>query len=68
MTYDLLKEICNSVSIPVVAIGGINENNIKTLSGTGVDGVAIVSAVFSADNIEEECKKLKKISKEMISK
>lgn len=63
-----LKEICAAVDIPVTAIGGINKSNISELSGTGVDGVALVSAIFAAENIEEECKVLKKLSYEMVSK
>lgn len=63
-----LKEICAAVNIPVTAIGGINKSNISELSGTGVDGVALVSAIFAAENIEEECKVLKKLSGEMVSK
>lgn len=63
-----LKEICAAVDIPVTAIGGINKSNISELSGTGVDGVALVSAIFAAENIEEECKVLKKLSGETVSK
>lgn len=63
-----LKEICAAVDIPVTAIGGINKSNISELSGTGIGGVALVSAIFAAENIEEECKILKKLSGEMVSK
>lgn len=63
-----LKEICAAVDIPVTAIGGINKGNIAELSGTGVDGVALVSAIFAAENIEEECKILKKLSEETVLK
>ena len=68
VSHQTLKEICAAVDIPVTAIGGINKGNIAELSGTGVDGVALVSAVFAAENIEEECKLLKKLSGEMVSK
>lgn len=64
---DTLREICNTVDIPVVAIGGIGKNNISQLSGTGVDGVALVSAIFSADDIESECRYLRKKSEIMIN-
>ena len=67
VSYDTLKEICNSVNIPVVAIGGINKNNIMQLAGSGVDGVALVSAIFAVDNIEKECKELLKLSKNMVN-
>lgn len=66
LTKETLKEICSAVNIPVVAIGGINKNNIMELAGTGVDGVALVSAVFSADDIENECRKLRALSEKMV--
>ena len=48
LSTEKLKEISSSVSIPVVAIGGINASNVEELSGCGVDGVAVVSAIFAA--------------------
>ena len=66
VSYETLKEICSTVSIPVVAIGGINKCNIMKLSGSGVDGVALVSAIFAAKDIKHECKELYSISKKMI--
>lgn len=66
--FDTLKDICDAVTIPVVAIGGINRDNMLKLSRTGVDGVALVSAIFSADDIESECTFLRRLSQEMISK
>ena len=63
---EILRDICSAVDIPVVAIGGINKNNISELAGTGVDGVALVSAIFSADDIESECRLLRKLSEEMV--
>lgn len=67
LPMSVLKDICQAVDIPVVAIGGIGKSNIKELAGTGVDGVALVSAIFSADDIESECRELRKLSEEMIS-
>ena len=61
-----VKAICDAVDIPVVAIGGINKGNILQLSSSGVDGIAVVSAIFSSENIEEECKQLRALSLEMI--
>lgn len=52
VTLETLKEITSSVSIPVVAIGGICENNIMALSGTGISGVAVISALFSKPDIK----------------
>ena len=63
---ETLRDICAAVDIPVVAIGGIGKTNIKELAGTGVDGVALVSAIFAAEDIEEECKVLRKLSEEMV--
>lgn len=62
-----LSDICHAVDIPVVAIGGLNKNNIAKLAGTGVDGVALVSAIFAAENIENECRELARISEEMVN-
>lgn len=62
-----LKRICKSVKIPVVAIGGIKKNTISKLSGTGVDGAAMISAIFAADDIEKECRMLRKLSEDMVS-
>ncbi|MDD6734954.1 MAG: thiamine phosphate synthase [Clostridiales bacterium] len=63
---ETLKAICLAVNIPVVAIGGINKKNIMELAGTGVDGVALVSAVFSAEDIENECRELRALSEKMV--
>ncbi|HCL89992.1 MAG TPA: thiamine phosphate synthase [Candidatus Atribacteria bacterium] len=54
-----LKEIRKSVNIPIVAIGGINENNLEEVLKAGVDGVAVISAVVSAPDIIKACRKLK---------
>lgn len=67
MTKDLLKSICNAVSIPVVAIGGINRNNILELAGTDIDGVAVVSGIFAATDIEAECRHLRSIVEQIIA-
>lgn len=66
VSHETLREICTAVSIPVVAIGGISKHNMVQLSNTGVDGVALVSAIFSAENIEAECKTLKSLAKKMV--
>ena len=46
-TYAPVRAICEAVDIPVVAIGGINAGNLPQLAGSGVDGVAVVSAIFA---------------------
>jgi len=66
VTFETLQEICSTVSIPVVAIGGLNENNILALKGTGVDGVALVSAIFSKPDITEATKELHGLSRKMV--
>lgn len=53
VSRDLLKEICASVNIPVVGIGGINHENVMELAGTGIAGVAVISAVMGADDIKK---------------
>lgn len=57
-----LKEIKDAVSIPVVAIGGINKDNIHLLNGTGIDGVAVVSAILENDDVKTASTDLLKIA------
>lgn len=66
VTFEEAKEITSKVNIPVVAIGGINSENILSLKGTGVDGVAVISAIFSHDDIYEAAHKLRKLAEELI--
>ena len=63
---ETLAEICRAVDIPVVAIGGIGEDNLLQRAGTGVDGAALVSAIFSAPDIEGQCRKLRALSERMV--
>ncbi|WP_455716830.1 thiamine phosphate synthase [Anaerosporobacter sp.] len=58
VSYETLKAICDAVHIPVVAIGGIANDNIIQLKGSGVSGVAVVSAIFASKDIEAETKEL----------
>ncbi|ETA74789.1 bifunctional hydroxymethylpyrimidine kinase/phosphomethylpyrimidine kinase [Ligilactobacillus equi] len=57
-----LAEICQAVNIPVVAIGGIDEDNMENLAGTGIAGLAIVNAIFGAPEIEKQSHKLKALA------
>ena len=57
--YDTLKALCAAVSIPVVAIGGITRGNIGALVGSGIDGVAVVSAIFAAPDAEAAARSLR---------
>jgi len=58
VTLEMLKSIKESIDIPVVGIGGINETNIKAVRETGIDGVAIVSAILGKSDIKEAAQKL----------
>lgn len=59
VTIDKLKEIRSAVKIPMVAIGGIKRSNISQLNGTGINGVAVVSAVIGSKNITAAARELK---------
>lgn len=63
-----LQEICRAVSIPVVAIGGINASNLMQLKGSGVDGIAVISAIFAAENTGAATDKLLKLAQKMVKK
>ncbi|MBO7135286.1 MAG: thiamine phosphate synthase [Spirochaetaceae bacterium] len=58
VSHKTLKEICDAVKIPVVAIGGISLNNVDELKGSGIAGISVISAIFGAADIEEASKKL----------
>jgi len=62
----ILKEICEAVTIPVVAIGGINEHNIQQLANTSIKGVALVSAILKSHNIEKSARFFKKTVESMM--
>ena len=66
LSYEALCEICATVSIPVVAIGGINADNMQELSGSGIAGVAIVSAIFSSEDVAASTARLLGLSGEML--
>jgi thiamine-phosphate pyrophosphorylase len=59
LSFQELKKICSLVPIPVVAIGGINEHNISELKGSGIEGAAVISAVFGKADIKSAAKTLK---------
>ncbi len=60
VSLQTLRDICSSVTIPVAAIGGINQDNVRPLIDTGIAGVAVVSALFAQPNIEAAAKNLLK--------
>ena len=61
-----LRAICDAVDIPVVAIGGINAGNLLQLRGSGVDGVAVVSAIFAQPDPGAATKRLRELSEELV--
>ena len=65
ITKERLMSICQSVSIPVVAIGGIKEENMEALKGSGISGVAVISGIYAQKDIESACRRLLKLSKEI---
>ena len=60
ITNEQLRTICTCVSIPTVAIGGIDRGNVLQLRGCGMDGIAVVSALFGAADIRAAAQELKK--------
>lgn len=58
MTPEFFQSICEHSSIPVVAIGGINKDNLETLKGRKMSGFAVVSGIFASDDIRKECQGL----------
>ena len=66
ISHDVVRDICKAVDIPVVGIGGITEDNLMELKGTGIDGVAVISAIFAKADITAAAKNLKKLTTEMI--
>ena len=67
LPYERLKDICAAVDIPVVAIGGIGTHNILRLSGSGVAGVAVVSAIYAQPDVERAARELKALAEEMVA-
>ena len=66
VSYDTLKAICQAVKIPVVAIGGIGRGNVQELKGSGICGIAVISAIFGAANIREATAELKSLTEETV--
>lgn len=66
ISHETVKQICEAVNIPVIAIGGISRENVMELQGTGICGIAVVSAIFAAKNITEATKELKELTQNMV--
>ncbi len=59
VSHETLKAICEAVSIPVIAIGGISVGNVKELAGSGIVGIAVISAIYAAEDIKKAAEDLK---------
>ena len=66
VSHETLKAICEAVSIPVIAIGGISRNNVMELAGSGICGIAVISAIFAQPDIEAATKELRVLTEEMV--
>ena len=66
VTFDELRAICDVVDIPVVGIGGLNAKTVSQLAGSGVDGAAVVSAIFAADDCEAAAAELSELLDESL--
>ena len=66
VSHDTLQEICTAVKIPVIAIGGITEENLPKLKGRGIDGIAVVSAIFGQADVKKATKRLDDILTEIL--
>ena len=66
VSHETLKAICEAVSIPVIAIGGISRNNVMELAGSGICGIAVISAIFAQPDIEAATKELRTLTEEMV--
>lgn len=66
VSYDTLKAICSAVRIPVIAIGGIDKDNVGGLSGSGICGVAVISAIFAAEDVKRAAAELKEKVEKMV--
>lgn len=68
VSFAALQAICRAVSIPVIAIGGINKENVMLLSKSGICGIAVISAIFSEKNIQAATHELRRLTESMVTK
>ena len=66
VSHETLKAICEAVSIPVIAIGGITQENVKELAGSGICGIAVISAIYAQKDIRKASEDLKKETRRMV--
>ena len=67
VSYETLKSICEAVNIPGVAIGGISVGNVLKLKGSGISGIAVISAIFAAEDIVSATNNLKQLTAKVVS-
>lgn len=66
VNHETLKAICDTVDIPVIAIGGITKDNVQELSGCGICGIAVISAIFAKPDIRSAARELKEATAKMV--
>lgn len=66
VSHETLKAICEAVKIPVIAIGGISKENVMELSGSGICGIAVISAIFAQKDIKRATEELKVLTRKMV--
>ena len=66
VSHETVKAICEAVDIPVIAIGGISKDNVMQLSGNGLSGIAVISAIFAQPDIEAAARELKERTEKMV--
>ena len=64
--HEMVKAICEAVDIPVIAIGGITKDNVQGLSGCGLCGIAVISAIFAKPDIKKATEELKAATEKMV--
>lgn len=67
VSFETLKAICGAVSIPVVAIGGITRDNTPELAGSGICGIAVISAIYGQEDIRKAAAGLKIVTEQMVN-
>ena len=65
ISRQVLADVCASVPIPVVAIGGIHRENLLQLAGCGEAGIAVISAIFAQPDIEAACRELREMVRKL---
>ena len=66
VSHETVRAITEAVDIPVIAIGGITKDNVSELSGTGICGIAVISAIFAQEDIEGAARVLKERTEEAV--